>query len=69
MGWKGERGMMMRVGGRNEEAVEDLHLVIETRRFLELGAVTPTECDSYPPHSMILHSTDFFDWKPCEQAQ
>ena len=23
----------------------DLHLVIETRRFLELEAVTPTECE------------------------
>ena len=35
--------------GLREKTVVDLHLVIETRRFLELGAVTPTECDSYPP--------------------
>ena len=38
----------MRRGRRNEakRLWVDLHLVIETRRFLQLEAVTPTECEA-----------------------
>ena len=38
-------GEMRRRRNEKKRLGVDLHLVIETRRFLELEAVTPTECE------------------------